>query len=204
MEPAVTSKYLTENKIKGVKYRDVYSFVIPAVKKTNNFTIQLANGIVNAKRLIMIPYFLPSDSTGADKNMIFEPLSPFDSAPATTAPMAELGQFQVLISNMNVFQRAIDYSFEHFMEEISPANAINGGLGTGLTSGLIDYHKWVNNYRYYVVDLSRRLAGDNTPKSITILGTNKSLFTVQYYVFIEYERHLEIDVETGHVNVSSN
>lgn len=48
------------------------------------------------------------------------------------------------------------------------------------------------------------IIGDNTPKSLTVLGTNKSLFTVQYYVFVEYKRHLEIDVETGHVNVSSN
>lgn len=38
-------------------------------------------------------------------------------------------------------------------------NSINGGLDTGLTSGLIDYQKWINCYRYYVVDLSRRLAG---------------------------------------------
>lgn len=102
MEPAVTSKYLTENKIKGVNYKDVYSFVIPSVTTSSSFTIQLANGIVNAERLIMIPYFLPSSSTALDKNMLFEPLSPFDSAPATTAPMAELSQFQVLISNMNV------------------------------------------------------------------------------------------------------
>lgn len=159
MEPALTSKYLTENKIKGVKYRDVYSYVIPATTKGNNFTIQLANGVVNAKRLILIPFLVPSGSSGTDANMLFEPLSPFDSAPATTAPLAELGQFQVLISNMNIFQRAIDYSFENFIEEMSLCNAINGGLGVGLTSGLIDFDKWINLYRYYVVDLSRRLAG---------------------------------------------
>jgi hypothetical protein len=83
-------------------------------------------------------------------------------------------------------------------------NAINGGLDTGLTSGLIDYQRWMNLYRYYVVDLSRRLAGDNTPKSITVMGRNGSNFAVSYFVFIEYERHLEIDVESGHISISSN
>jgi hypothetical protein len=87
---------------------------------------------------------------------------------------------------------------------MSSANAINGGLDTGLTSGLIGYREWANNYRYYVVDLSRRLAGDNTPKSVTFMGLNASEFTVDYYCFIEYERHLELDVESGHISVSSN
>jgi hypothetical protein len=105
---------------------------------------------------------------------------------------------------MNVFQRNISYSFETFIEEMSPANALNGGLDTGLTSGLIDQAAWSQGYRYYVVDLSRRLAGDNTPKSITVIGRNGSSIPVDYYFYVEYERHLSLDVESGHISVSSN
>lgn len=115
MEPALTSKYLTEHKTKGVKYRDILAFSVPASSAVSGSqqSIQLANGVVNAKRLIMMPFYNGA-SVAKNVNIIFEPSSPFDSAPATVAPMSDVSQFQVLISNMNVFQRSIDYSFENF------------------------------------------------------------------------------------------
>lgn len=206
LEPSLVTSYLTQSKIQGIRYRDVLQFVYPGVAggaQASNFTWQIANGIVNAKRLIIIPFY-HGIASGSDGLVMFEPTSPFDSAPSTVAPQSGLTDFNVLISNMNVFQRNISYSFENFMEEMSLTNAINGGLDTGLTSGQISYKDWVNNYRYYVVDLSRRLAGDNTPKSLTIVGKNSSALTVDYYAFVEYERHLELDVESGHITVSSN
>jgi hypothetical protein len=207
MEPSLITKYLTQFKTQGIKYRDVLQFVYPGVSSGQTFTYQLANGVTNAKRLIIMPFYNNSAAislVAPTSALIYEPLSPFDSAPATVAPMSCLRSFNVLISNMNVFQRNIDYSFENFLEEMSVANSINGGLDTGLTSGLIGFREWSQNYRYYVVDLSRRLAGDNTPKSVTIMGTNASESPVDYYCFIEYERNLELDVESGHISVSSN
>lgn len=208
MEPALITKYLTQYKTQGIRYKDILQFVYPNVQPgSQQFTYQLANGVTNAKRLIIMPFFNNPAGISASPQtsaMIFEPASPFDSAPSTVAPLSCLTQFNVLISNMNVFQRNIDYSFENFLEEMSLTNGINGGLDTGLTSGLIGYREWCQNYRYYVVDLSRRLAGDNTPKSITVLGVNSSEYPIDYYFFIEYERHLELDVESGHISVSSN
>lgn len=211
LEPSVTKDYiLTKNK--AIYYRDVLRFPNMQVPTNLAFNFNIANGLVNAKRLIIIPFYHDSNiesNTHTDgysdfEYMPFEPTSPFDSAPATTAPRAYLTDFNVLISNMNIFQQNINYSFENFIQEMSPVNSINGGLGIGCTSGLIDYNMWVNNYRYYVVDLSRRLAGDNTPKSLSIVGKNSSKYTVDYYCFVEYERHLDLDVETGHISVSNN
>lgn len=216
LSPALTSDYVTK-KEHQIYYRDVISFVFSA-DSDGSFTHQLANGLVNAKRLIMIPFYkdetvgvAPGTGTLEDLKLLghapicpFEPTSPYDSAPATTAPGASLSDFQVLISNMNCFQRNYTYTFETFLAEIQGVNSINGGLYMGLQSGQIDHHKWVNNYRYYVVDLSRRLAGDNTPKSITIQGKNNSIVKIEFHVFIEYERHLTLDIETGHVIASSN
>lgn len=253
MEPQLVSKYITQHKEQGVYYRDVLQFSLTGVKTLGQFTYQLANGIVNAKRLVIIPFYhddtntgsaaptLPFVATANDTTLYgsteetvqqlyggpagvctsaaasgfvfgapnmtalpYEPISPFDSAPATCAPGNSLINFNVLVSNMNVFQRNISYSFENFIEEMSPANALNGGLDTGLTSGLIDSDMWSQGYRYYVVDLSRRLAGDNTPKSLTLIGQNGSAYMVDYYCFVEYERHLTLDIESGHILVSSN
>lgn len=211
MEPALVSSYITQHSDQAIYYRDILQFVQPNV--SGAFTFQLANGITNAKRLIILPFYhddsvIPlADNIRLGMTKIpFEPRSPFDSAPSTTAPQCVITAFNVLVSNMNIFQRNIDYSFETFMEEISPANAINGGLDTGLTSGLIGFKEWTENYRYYVVDLSRRLAGDNTPKSITVTGNyaQGADFPVDFYYFVEYERHLSLNIESGHINVSSN
>jgi len=199
LEPQIVNDYISNYKNQAVYYKDVLQFVLPNVGPNTTFTYQLANGIVNAKRLIIIPFYHD------DNNYIpFEPTSPFSSAPGTVAPQTTLKDFNVMISNMNVFQRNITYSYENFIQEISPCNAIAGGLDVAHTSGMIGYHEWTQNYRYYVVDLSRRLAGDNTPKSLTVMGTNASKWVSDFYMFVEYERHLSLDIESGHINVSSN
>lgn len=221
MEPSLVSAYITQHKEQAIYYRDVLYYTYPQVAAGDNFTYQIANGISNMKRLIIMPFYhddtlagglSPGSAVAGDaawgypitQSIPFEPNSPFDSAPGTCAPQCSLQNFNILISNMNVFQRNINYTFENFIEEIAPANAINGGLDTGCTSGLVDYYKWTQNYRYYVVDLSRRLAGDNTPKSLTMVAQNASGFKVDYVFFVEYERHLSLDIESGHITVSSN
>lgn len=225
LEPSKALAYLENHKEQEIRYNDVLALVYPGVAAGQSFNYFAANGIANAKRVIVIPFF-HDDSTPSGtattvtsswanasgvaapnyyntscSRLPFQPISPFDSAPATTAPMAYLRNFNVLLSNANVFQRNIDYDFEMFCEEVSPANAINGGLDTGLTSGIIDLRKWRNNYRYYVADLSRRLAGDNAPKSVTLQGMNDTLYPMDLYIFIEYERKFSLNVETGHISM---
>lgn len=206
LDPLQTSRYLTDHKVQSVFYKDILAYTPGSVPAGQPFQYQLGNGIVNAQKLIIIPFYENTALIAGSQapQIPFEPLSPFDSAPATCAPRSCLKNFNVLVSNINVFQRNIDYSFENFMEEVALTNALNGGLDTGMTSGLIDYAKWKDNYRYYVVDLSRRIQGDNTPKSLSIMGTNGSNLPLTMWCFVEYRRHLEINVETGHVAVSSN
>jgi hypothetical protein len=100
---------------------------------------------------------------------------------------------------VNTFVQNELYNFENFTNELSHINAINGGQTDGLNSGLIGFEQFINNYRYYVCDLSRRLpAEDRVPKSIQILGTILSqLSSVTLYCFIEFEKEISIDLETG-------
>lgn len=203
MEPSKALSYLQNFRDQPVVYNDLISFFLLGQGPGVSFNFQMANGVSNAKRLIIIPFYRTRDNNVVNSDAAyvpFQPSSPFDSSPATTAPGAHISNFNILLSNQNMFPRNIEYGFEHFISEISECNAINGGLDTGLTSGLIDYDMWQNNYHYYIVDLSRRLNGDSTPKSITMIGKNDTLFDVDYYIFCEYERQFSLNVETGHIS----
>ncbi len=82
----------------------------------------------------------------------------------------------------------------------SPLKAINGGLVDGLTSGLVDMNAWENIYKYYTVNLARRLKDDVLGKSISVLGNNNNKLAMDLHCFIEVEKTLIIDVETGVVD----
>jgi hypothetical protein len=214
MEPDLVTQYITQYKQQAIYYRDTLWFSQLGVLPGATFNTPVGNGFVNLQRLIIMPFYhddtpqswpLIDESAGNSAPSIpFEPTSLWSTAPATVAPQASIVNFNVMVSNVTMFQRPVSYSFENFLEEMGLCNAINGGLDTGLTSGLIDYNMWCNNYRYYVVDISRRLAGDNSPKSVTVTGLNNTALKVDYYYFLQYRRHLTIDVESGHISVSSN
>lgn len=222
MVPSKAIRYLENHKQQMVEYDDIYTFTYNGIKPGQQFNYMAANNVANAKYLIVIPFFHddtvkatgPNGSASAqhmtstpanwNRNCSacpFEPISPFDSAPATTAPYGMLQRYNVLLSNQTVYQRDREYDFETFLEEVSEANAINGGLDTGLTSGLVDFRKWSNNYRYYVTNLARRLEGDNTPKSITLQGTNGTILTMDLQIFVVYSKKISLDVGTGRISV---
>ena len=126
--------------------------------------------------------------------------SMFDTAPATTCPLASITQFNVQVGGQNLFQQNFSYDFETFINETSAMNAINGGISTGITSGLISSYDWDNAYRYYVADVSRRLGSeDGTPKSITVQGTNNTTKTMDYVCFVVFEKKVSVNMLTGEI-----
>ncbi len=224
MEPSKSVTYLNAHKEQEVRYGDYLSFSLLNVPPAQQFSWQVANGISNMDRITVIPYFQDDTTpqgaavtTGTGYSNVsgtaapgyynfscpsipYEPRSPFDSAPSTTAPMGYIRNYQVQIANSNLWPRNQDYNFENFLEECSEANAINGGLDTGLTSGLIDYRKWNNNYRYYTANVSRRLAGDNTQKAVNLSGVNDTLYPMDIICYIRYIRSYTLNVLTGRVS----
>lgn len=84
--------------------------------------------------------------------------SVFDTAPGTTAPLADIIQFQVQLGGQNMFQQNFQYDYESFINETSAMNATDGGLSTGLTNCLIGHYEWEDQYRYYGWDLSLKIA----------------------------------------------
>jgi hypothetical protein len=202
MNPVNEEQYLTLNKIKTVRYKDIYQYQIEVQTSSGvgSFNALLTNGIPNPKAIIIVPFASASaNPTSPAGNYIAPFSSPFAAEPGTTTPLIQFTSFNVQVAGVNTFVQNELYNFENFTNELSHINAINGGQTDGLNSGLIGFEQFINNYRYYVCDLSRRLpAEDRVPKSIQILGTILSqLSSVTLYCFIEFEKEISIDLETG-------
>jgi len=205
--PVNEEQYLSLNKIKTISYKDVYQYQVDVNcsgspgQYQGTFNSLLTNGIPNPKSLIIIPYIgSSSNNTGTASSPIAPFGSPFASEPSTTSPYINLTNFNVQVAGIVVFVQNELYDFEAFKNELVSMNAINGSQVDGMDSGLIGYSEFQANARYYVVDLSRRLpAEDRVPKSLQILGTVQSgdIANVSLYCFVEFEKSIQIDLETG-------
>jgi hypothetical protein len=92
----------------------------------------------------------------------------------------------------------VQYDYQQFEDQLRGVNSVNGGLVDGLTSGLIDFHKFQRMYRYYYVNCARMLPIDEAvPKSVSISGTSLSKLPITFYVFIEYGVQVSVDCLTG-------
>ena len=96
-----------------------------------------------------------------------------------------------------MFDHPVRYDFEEFQAEVSESG-VNGGVVTGLSSGLISAKMYQYGYRYYVCDISRRLSqADSIPLSVQISGTNNVNAAIDMYCFITYERDIQLELASG-------
>jgi hypothetical protein len=193
-----TRDILTVKPKREVKYLDIYNYVVSSVAAGGQINAILTNGIVNPKYVVIIPQLtgLAANTGLAIAANPYQSL--FDSSPATTCPLALLGQFNIQVAGANMYQSSLRYDYEVFYNEVSSINALNGGLSTGMTSGLISSYDWDNLYRYYVCDLSRRVPSeDGVAKSVVFQGVNQTAKTMDYICFIAFERRVVIEMDTG-------
>ncbi len=193
LTPEKALQYLTTSKKKTIVYRDVLYFYQPNIGSGSSFNLQLAPSINNMKSICVIPA-IASTVLGVREDQM-----PFDTMPFTTSPLS-IYNFNIQIASQNVFQQNELYGWEQFIHETQGARGINGGLTDGLTSGLIDFTAWDNIYKYYYVNLGRRLKDDVLGKSISVLGNNNNKLAMDMHIFLEVEKTLIIDVESGIVD----
>ena len=113
------------------------------------------------------------------------------------SPYVFLNNFQVKVGGENIFNDSHKYERQNFLEEVYGSKSVNGGLVTGLASGLLNRYDWSVS-PYYYADLSR-LDGVsvNVPKSVSISGNNESPKSISLMVFLEIEKQISVDVLTG-------
>ena len=218
--PVFEQAYLS-SPVKQIKYTDIYQYQVLGVAGNGGvFNNLLTNGIANIKSVLILPFFssqssaaattgaynadgdavtvsLSSNSGFLNGTPIFQ--SPFDPAgTGPTSPLALIKNFNIQVSGQNAIYNMEKYPFEQFNNQLYGANAVNGGLTDGITSGLIDRQAFDMEYSYYYVDVSRMLPVEQqVPKSIQILGTNSSTRYLDLYCFIEYGVEISIDALTG-------
>ena len=198
MSPEAESRYMQMNSTKLVRYNDIINYTM-SVDANSSFNQTLSNGCADMQKLYIFCMYQSGANPLNDAATVFAPphQSSFASEPATCSPLIYLSQFNVQVAGQNVFNSNRDYSFEHYLEN-RESGSMNGNLIRGVTSGLISYKKFKNNYGVIVVPLNRRLKESNkVPLSLSITGQLKSNMPCDLHCFIEYSKEIKISPESG-------
>jgi hypothetical protein len=129
-------------------------------------------------------------------------MSPFSSSPMTSAPHAQITNLQIYRSQNALFERPIDYSFEHFQQHMLNLMSKNGGhLNTLNVSGQITKEMFDKCYSYNLIDLNYSLepVTDAISHSFTVSLTNVSKFSVKYHFLLFFERAIKINPTTSEI-----
>jgi hypothetical protein len=198
LKPAIESRYLSMGQ-KKVVYNETIMTVLNNKAAGSYFNDLLTNGLDHMKRIIM-PVISKDGTEVANRNgtaKVDPHLSPFDTVPSTCSPYI-LENFQVQISNQNVYANPINYSYDHFLQEMNGKYGLESSLVYGASSSRISMRDFVESYGYIVVDLKRKYSSDESVKlSVSISGKVKSARNLDLYCFFEQERTMTIDIATG-------
>ena len=198
MNPLKEEEYLTNNRTKVIRYRDIFQYQYLNVPN-GSFNFLVSNGLSSLVEIVVCPFISSTYNGTGNSTTSFSTLaSPFTSEPATCSPLMLINGWNIQISGVNAFINNKNYGFEQFQDELYGVNSINGGKTDGLSSGLISQNDFMNNYGYLVANVSRRLPEeDRTPKSIQILGNNLTQVPLDMYVFAVMEKEISIDLYSG-------
>ena len=181
---------------KSLRYleRNVSTFDITAGANT---TITLSPGIANPKGVLLFPYFTGSSTVS---NLVSNPLlSVTDTCPATTSPFAALKDVQILVANKPIFNNPVQYDADLFLQEIAQLGA-DGGLNNEFDSGLLSAQDWDRLYRYYYVNVGRRIESeDGSSKSVMVQCSNATQCNMRVIAMIFYEKEITVDTSMGRV-----
>jgi hypothetical protein len=207
MSPIAEQRYLSLTPSKKIVYNDLFQYSFTNVAAGATFSFLVTNGIPNIRGILVVP-FLPKASNGTASTYATTTtalagvtsssiLSPFSTTGGTPDPIS-LSNFQIQISGKNLFINNLQYDYETFLEQLSCSNQLNGGLTTSLSSGLIGYEDFEGLYRYYYGNAGRSVPSeDGVAKAVQVSGLNNSPVTIDFMVFIEFERQITVDVRTG-------
>ena len=193
LNPEYEATYIS-NPIKKVVFKDIQHFQLTDVAADGgSFTHLITSGTSNLCSLLVVPQFTASTNSTA---ALTPTLSPFDAG-VYPSPLAAIGNYNVRVAGENLYNEDYKYDRDMYLSEINGSRSINSGLTQGLGSGQLNRLDW-ELCPYYYSTLSR---GDSVskgiPKSVQIQGSNLSSKRMDYHIFLEYERTMDIDVLTG-------
>jgi len=198
--PVFEEAYLS-SPVKEIKYTDVYQYQVLNVSPDAQFNNLLTNGISDLRSVLLLPFYSVAAGAANTGLPVGIPVyqSPFDPAgTGATSPLCLFSNFNVVVSGQNAIYNTERYTFEQFNNQLYGANAVNAGMTDGLTSGLFDALGFEMEYAYWYVNVSRMLPVEaSVPKSVQVVGTNKSTKAVDLWCFLEYGVSVSVDILTG-------
>jgi hypothetical protein len=185
-------QYLEKSRNKNVVFRNILSNQFSGIGAGNTFNQLINAGITHPTGILIMPYI---GSTTANGLLDFQWKSPFDTCPATSAPIS-LTNLQVSVGGVNQLQSTLYYTYENFIEQINLAEALTSA-DFGVSCGLLNQAYW-EMFRYYYVNVERSAITDkNVPRNINISFTNNTQVPIDCLEFIVYSDEFIIDCETG-------
>ncbi|ETI30100.1 hypothetical protein L914_21495 [Phytophthora nicotianae] len=190
---------------KSIRYleRFVTSFYIDRLQ---SFSGTISPGIVNPKRVTLIPMLIGDSANGATSgsgtlvNLSTAPeVSATSHEPSGTGPFAALSGLQIIVGGLPMFQSPLQMDWESFQTEVVQMG-LDGGLNPEQGSGLLNQRLWNSMYRYYTVDVSRRFTSeDGASKSVIVQCTNQTYAKMRVIAHIWYEREITVDTGMGQI-----
>jgi len=170
---------------KTIVYEDVYINKLRAAH--SSFSHLITNGLSKTTRMLVVP------NLARDATNVSPPESPYYSAPCSPHQT----RCNLKISGKNLYPSLVQYSFEHYLNEITSLG-LNGGMQRGEASGMLSLKDFQSNHGYMYFDLARRHAEDDeTPLSLEIFGAIDSPKPLDLLCCVFYEKEVTIDIATG-------
>lgn len=186
---------------KTFRYNERTVMTVP-ITKLSSVNQTLSPGVSNPVRLHMCPILVGDGSTASIAGALADPLlSPFDIAGVGgTSAFAAIEQLQVNVGNQPAFQSPVSYDAEMFVDEIATIGK-NGGQESQSNSGLLSQRLWNQHYRFYTVDLARRINGDDgASKSIQLSCYNPCNLDMKLICNIWHQREITVDTAMGTIS----
>ena len=106
--------------------------------------------------------------------------------------------YNVIIGGVSQLQQNARYSYELFAEQFSGVNAVNSGMSDSLCSCLVSQSTWERKHSYIYLQYNRGKDLDkSSPKSIQLQFQNQSAKKMNYFVFVEYQTSINLDLGLG-------
>ena len=196
----VATKYITENRAKQIIYERIIFTTTNNIATSGVEQKTICASVKYPVGLLCVPLISKSGTGGAiaAATGFAQYESPFDTCPATAAPI-NLSNMIVQLGGTSITGIAMNYSFENFMQQVCLAESITSA-DMGLSVGLMNQSFWENN-RYYWFDLARSRDADKvTGRDLTISFTNSSNVPIDCLYYVIYLDKFTLDVETGIVD----
>jgi hypothetical protein len=195
------TEYANANRAKKIVYEKILYATSTGIGVGNQIDKIITSSIKNPIAVVIIPYLAKNLAGSAIGTALpfaqYE--SPYDTAPATGAPLS-LTNISITLGGIKVANEVLNYTFENFLHQVSLAETV-ASSDIGLNVGLINQEYWESN-RVYYMDLARSRDIDKTvSRELIVKGKNSSNAPIDVVIFAVYLEEFNIDVVTGVVTM---